>query len=73
MDQQDTRMKELATQVDARFDSLEAHVVDLKNKNPVTDFLKEKWQAVALVLVLLVGQPSFDVLQLLVKVLFPHQ
>ena len=72
MDQQDQQMKDLSEKFDARFDALEGHVVELKNKNPIMDFIKEKWQAVTLVLVILLGQPSVDVLKLVVHVLFPN-
>lgn len=71
MDQQDQRMVDLSNKVDERFDKLEAHVLELKDKNPVMDFIKEKWQIVSLLVIILVGQPSFDVLKLVVKVLFP--
>ena len=41
-DQQELNMVDLAKKVDDRFDKLEAHVVELKNKNPIMDFIKEK-------------------------------
>lgn len=70
-DQQDLKMVDLANKFDERFDKLEAHVVELKAKNPIMDFIREKWQAVTLVLIILLGQPSVDVLKILVHVLFP--
>jgi hypothetical protein len=72
MDGQDVKLETLAKQFDDRFDSLEAHVVDLKNKNPIMDFVKENWKAVSFILILVIGQPSLDVVKLLVKVLFPQ-
>lgn len=71
-DQQDQKMVDLANKFDERFDKLEALVQELKAKNPIMDFLREKWQAVTLVLIILLGQPSVDVLKILVHVLFPN-
>ena len=70
-DRVESDMKSLMEKVDERFDKLEVHVLELKTKNPIMDFIREKWQVVTLLVVLLVGQPSMDVLHLLVRVLFP--
>lgn len=62
-------MLDLANKVDDRFDKLEAHVVELKNKNPIMDFIKEKWQAILLILVVLLGQPSVEMVKAIASVL----
>ncbi len=68
-DQQDQKMSELADKVDKRFDMLEQHVLELKNKNPVMDFVREKWQAVLFVLVILLGQPSVEAIKVIASIL----
>ena len=68
-DQQELNMVDLAKKVDDRFDKLEAHVVELKNKNPIMDFIKEKWQIVTFLGILLFGQPSAEALKIIAKVL----
>ena len=68
-DQQDQKMAELADKVDKRFDMLEQHVLELKNKNPVMDFIREKWQAVLFVLVILLGQPSVEAIKVIAGIL----
>ena len=68
-DQQDQKMVDLANKVDERFDKLELHIVELKNKNPIMDFLREKWQAVLFILVILLGQPSVEVIKVLAHIL----
>ena len=62
-------MAELADKFYKRFDMLEQHVLELKNKNPVMDFIREKWQAVLFVLVILLGQPSVEAIKVIASIL----
>lgn len=72
-DAQELKVEEGFKAVDHRFDGIEDKLIQVLNKNPITDFAKENWKLVAFIGIILTYQPSMDMVKVLMHVLLGIQ
>lgn len=70
-DKTEAKVEEGFLAVDARFDKMDEKLTLILTKNPVVDFFKENWKAVAFIGFVITYQPSIEMVKVVAHILFP--